>query len=269
MEFPNLGQQCALNECKQLDFLPVKCDACDQIFCAHHYTYEAHKCSKAKARDVQVPVCPICSEPVPSKRGQLPDVAVSLHIDRNCRKNDKLDPSERVPPPSNLEKCNYGRCKQKDIIYLECNECRSKFCLKHRHSLDHQCPGPKTQWQSFTGACSSSASSGTAKLRTKAQQCATSIASGASRAHSIMSRSGQEALNRLKNNSTNSNNASVNRSGTDIVESIQGTLSEQDALDIAMSNSIAEQQNQRNGSILQQASDSRRNSSRQNNCTMS
>ena len=31
---------------------------------------------------VQVPVCPLCSAPVPTPRGTLPDIAVGAHIDR-------------------------------------------------------------------------------------------------------------------------------------------------------------------------------------------
>ena len=41
MEFPNLGQHCALESCKLLDFLPYKCDRCGLSFCAEHRTYEA------------------------------------------------------------------------------------------------------------------------------------------------------------------------------------------------------------------------------------
>lgn len=44
MEFPNLGQQCSWRECKQLDFLPVTCDNCRQIFCKEHYLTSAHDC---------------------------------------------------------------------------------------------------------------------------------------------------------------------------------------------------------------------------------
>ncbi|KAL4695997.1 hypothetical protein H8958_011801 [Nasalis larvatus] len=44
MEFPDLGKHCSEKTCKQLDFLPVKCDACKQDFCKDHFTYAAHKC---------------------------------------------------------------------------------------------------------------------------------------------------------------------------------------------------------------------------------
>ncbi|EHH17093.1 hypothetical protein EGK_13400 [Macaca mulatta] len=84
MEFPDLGKHCSEKTCKQLDFLPVKCDACKQDFCKDHFTYAAHKCPFAFQKDVQVPVCPLCNTPIPVKKGQIPDVVVSDHIDRDC-----------------------------------------------------------------------------------------------------------------------------------------------------------------------------------------
>ena len=42
-------------------------------------------------QDVQVPVCPLCNTPVPVRRGEMPDVVVGEHIDRDC----KSDPAQR------------------------------------------------------------------------------------------------------------------------------------------------------------------------------
>ncbi|XP_075465686.1 AN1-type zinc finger protein 2B isoform X2 [Ascaphus truei] len=91
MEFPDLGKHCFEPTCKQLDFLPLKCDACEQIFCKDHVTYEQHKCSSAYKKDVQVPVCPLCNIPIPVTRGQTPDIVVGEHIDRDC----KSDPAQQ------------------------------------------------------------------------------------------------------------------------------------------------------------------------------
>ncbi|KAL2765952.1 AN1-type zinc finger protein 2A isoform 3, partial [Daubentonia madagascariensis] len=44
MEFPDLGKHCSEKTCKQLDFLPLKCDACKQDFCKDHFTCAAHRC---------------------------------------------------------------------------------------------------------------------------------------------------------------------------------------------------------------------------------
>lgn len=38
-----------------------------------------------------MPVCPLCNTPVPVRRGEMPDVVVGEHIDRDCRS----DPAQR------------------------------------------------------------------------------------------------------------------------------------------------------------------------------
>nr|XP_033770832.1 AN1-type zinc finger protein 2A isoform X2 [Geotrypetes seraphini] len=47
MELPDLGKHCSERTCKQLDFLPLKCKACEQVFCKDHITYSQHKCASA------------------------------------------------------------------------------------------------------------------------------------------------------------------------------------------------------------------------------
>lgn len=221
-----------------MDFLPVKCDACSEVFCLRHYQYETHNCDKAKSRDVQVPACPLCSEPVISRnRNELPDVAVSQHIDQYCKRNDQI--KNRIPnkPKTNLQACTYKSCKQKDLIYLECKDCRLKFCIKHRHPSDHLCVGPRMaanlvdNWQSFRGSCSTSASTGYEMIKNKAQQ---------------ISKSGLAALDRLASTSTRSSSGQTQSSiphqsrsnqAAPFVSSIQGSLSEQEALAIALNES--------------------------------
>lgn len=44
----------------------------------------------SKNKDFQVPICPLCDQPVPFKRNELPDIMMSAHIDRDC----KSDPAE-------------------------------------------------------------------------------------------------------------------------------------------------------------------------------
>lgn len=208
MELPNLGENCALGGCNRLDFLPIKCDACSAVFCIEHYQYDDHKCLKAKNRDNQVPVCPMCSEPVPSRRGELPDIAVSQHIDRYCSNNGlkKLN-----KPKSTLTSCSFKSCRQKDVIYLECDDCRLKFCIKHRHPSDHMCAKPgisdKTiaeNWRNFKDSCSTSASLGFQLIKDRAQK---------------MTKAGQATSNRTS------------------VKNIQGDLNEQEALSIAIAES--------------------------------
>lgn len=44
MEFYNLGRHCSL--CKAQDYLPFKCEHCNNWFCSNHRLIEDHKCSK-------------------------------------------------------------------------------------------------------------------------------------------------------------------------------------------------------------------------------
>ncbi|KAG2455564.1 AN1-type zinc finger protein 2A isoform X1 [Polypterus senegalus] len=134
MEFPDLGKHCSEKTCRRLDFLPMKCDACEEIFCKDHITYVHHSCASAYKKDIQVPVCPLCNTPVPIKRGEMPDIKVGEHIDRDCRS----DPAQRKRKIF-VNKCSQVGCKQKEMIKVTCSQCHMNFCLKHRHPNDHDC----------------------------------------------------------------------------------------------------------------------------------
>lgn len=233
MELPDIGKNCNLSSCNRLDFLPVKCDACSGIYCIEHYLYDAHRCEKSQAKNFQVPVCPLCSKPVATKRGQLPDIAVSQHIDQYCPQNELIK-SRNHKPKSNLQSCNFKSCKQKDLIYMECSDCKFKFCIKHRYPSDHSCRGPiesklnlnnlNDNWQSFKGSCSQRGSSGLDLIKTKAQE---------------ISNSGRAALHRLANSkmvpSSSASGSSTTRGARG--RALQGNLTEEEALAIALSNS--------------------------------
>jgi len=135
MEFPDLGQQCSVQACQMLDFLPMKCDACESIYCKDHFAYSSHSCEKSYLKDVQVPVCPLCSLPIPVKRGQLPDIQVGQHIDNDCQ--DSRAQKKRSTVFTN--RCTLKGCKQKELIPVLCSDCKLNFCLKHRHPSDHKC----------------------------------------------------------------------------------------------------------------------------------
>uniref|UniRef100_A0A8C2KBF3 Zinc finger, AN1-type domain 2A n=1 Tax=Cyprinus carpio TaxID=7962 RepID=A0A8C2KBF3_CYPCA len=115
-------------------YLPMKCDACEEIFCKDHITYANHKCTSLYKKDIQVPVCPLCNTPIPVKRGEMPDIKVGEHIDRDC----KSDPAQRKRKIF-TNKCSKGGCKQKEMIRVTCDQCHLNYCLKHRHPLDHDC----------------------------------------------------------------------------------------------------------------------------------
>lgn len=43
MEFPEVGQQCDHRDCKQLEFLPLKCK-CGKVFCSEHFNKHLESC---------------------------------------------------------------------------------------------------------------------------------------------------------------------------------------------------------------------------------
>lgn len=49
MEFPDFGKQCAHKDCKQLDFLPIKCDYCQSMFCKDHSKVDSHECVSSES----------------------------------------------------------------------------------------------------------------------------------------------------------------------------------------------------------------------------
>lgn len=145
MEFPHLGKQCGNKECKQLDFLPMKCDACSQIFCNEHIHYNTHSCTESYKKDNQVPVCPLCNKLIPVKKEEMVDVVVGQHIDSDCQS----DPAkERRKVYTN--KCSKKGCKVKEMIPVRCEKCRLNYCLKHRFEDDHNCQGFQGSGQSIS-----------------------------------------------------------------------------------------------------------------------
>ncbi|KAM4598556.1 AN1-type zinc finger protein 2A [Polymixia lowei] len=232
MEFPDLGEHCSEKSCKRLDFLPMRCDACQEIFCKDHISYANHKCMSSYKKDVQVPVCPLCNIPIPVKRGEMPDIKVGEHIDRDC----KSDPAQRKRKIF-TNRCSKGGCKQKEMIRVTCDQCHLNYCLKHRHPLDHDC---KTDGKSVS-------KSGHAALL-RAQGGSSNTASGSSSAgqgHSRPVSNGVSANNRSHNSSTaqripTSVSASTAQNVTPPAASLQAGLTEEQALQRALEMSLAE-----------------------------
>lgn len=130
MEFPDIGEHCSEKTCRQLDFLPVKCDACLLVFCSNHFSYLRHSCNSAHKKDIQVPICPICSVCVPTPLGVSPDTTVAKHIDQFCKSN-----KTRIF----IHKCSGKGCKKKEMMPISCQSCQLNFCIIHRHPMDHDC----------------------------------------------------------------------------------------------------------------------------------
>ncbi|XP_050420783.1 AN1-type zinc finger protein 2B-like isoform X2 [Adelges cooleyi] len=96
-------------------------------------SYSSHQCESAYKKNVQVPVCPLCSKPVPTPRGQEPDYTVGQHIDNDCR----VAEGKKVF----TNHCTVAKCRGKEAVPVVCSECRQNYCFKHRHPSDHSCNG--------------------------------------------------------------------------------------------------------------------------------
>lgn len=139
----------------------MKCDVCQAIFCKDHFPYDKHSCEKAYLKDAQVPVCPLCNQPIPSKRGQLPDIAVGEHIDKECQ-DDRAGQARKKNDPN---RCRLKGCKQRNLVPVLCSECKMNFCMRHRHPQDHECDPrsariPKSMVNSSSGSAQASESLG-------------------------------------------------------------------------------------------------------------
>lgn len=199
MEFPRLGEHCSESTCGQLDFLPVKCDACEKLFCHNHMAYSKHSCPSAYKKDVQVPVCPLCNSPVFTRRGEQPDISVGAHIDNNCN-SDTAKTRRKVFS----NRCSAKGCKAKEMIPVNCSECLLNFCLKHRHPTDHRCEGRA------------------AGLRRKAADAAAARFGGSSGPFANKNKASQPSNQRLGNKPTD----------------VQGNMSEDEALARALAASM-------------------------------
>ena len=102
MEFPELGTQCTMEDCQQLDFLPIKCSYCIKTFCKTH----------------------------------------SLPFDHGCTEYDNINTSisNKNSDEIRAHTCSLPTCCMKELVPILCPHCELHFCLQHRHQTDHQCP---------------------------------------------------------------------------------------------------------------------------------
>ncbi|KAD4887922.1 hypothetical protein R6Q59_034985 [Mikania micrantha] len=132
--FPDLGIHCQLSDCKQLDFLPFKCDGCHKSFCLEHRSYKSHSCSNSDHNSRKVLVCETCSMSIEIPRNST---GGEDEIAANHRRSGDCDPMKKKKKPT----CGVKRCKE--ILTFSntstCKSCQMKLCLKHRFQSDHAC----------------------------------------------------------------------------------------------------------------------------------
>lgn len=212
MELPHLGSRCTDADCNQLDFLPIKCDACEKIFCVDHFKYENHRCAVAQRRNNVVPTCSLCDNLVPSKG--LPEAeAMKIHLENNCSRYRKTRLFSN--------RCNEKQCKRKELIRITCEDCEMSFCIKHRHPRDHDCGGKAVARELRVKA-----------IESRSRETKEEENSGAT-AGTLATNCAEE--HRLVNQGRDSN-----RVTTDTVASTNANLSEEEALALAIAMSTLE-----------------------------
>ncbi|RMJ22209.1 Zinc finger protein [Aspergillus sp. HF37] len=130
-DLESIGRHCQFEFCRQLDFLPFRCESCRGTFCLEHRTESAHKCVREGewARRQQ----------------QTPGNGAGL----GAGKAEK-------PSIHNTDQCAHVACKTlvntlKDPG-VTCPDCRGEFCLKHRLREEHDCRRPVGYGQDRRGA---------------------------------------------------------------------------------------------------------------------
>ncbi|RXG51574.1 AN1-type zinc finger protein 2B [Armadillidium vulgare] len=220
MELPHIGEHCSYQGCNQLDFLPVTCNLCSNKFCNDHHRYEDHSCPERHKVDVRVPICPLCEQPVPSKKGLAPDIAVNEHMENNCVQKHK----------KTKIRCNAQGCRVKELIAIQCDSCQLNFCLRHRHTTDHDCKGPAAARRErtlngsiFKNWLSGQNSSGSGIKSTQNS-----------------SGSGIKSTRASQNSSSSSQSVGIMQVSPTAFQAIQGNMSEEEALRQAILCSQAE-----------------------------
>lgn len=109
MDLPEKGSHCTLASCQIFDLLPIKCTACESVFCRNHALRDAHAC---EAPGTPAPV----GEPTSS--------------------------SDRVA--CQFEKCGHAALLkpavgERPAPGWSCDSCRGVFCITHRHTDAHGC----------------------------------------------------------------------------------------------------------------------------------
>ncbi|TKA65408.1 hypothetical protein B0A55_10743 [Friedmanniomyces simplex] len=103
--------------CRQLDFLPFRCESCKGNFCLDHRTESAHSCTK------------------PGEWAR--------------RRTQAQQSTTAYAPPSrpNIlthdQQCSSPACKTLIntplVTGVHCEKCQREYCLKHRFAYDHDC----------------------------------------------------------------------------------------------------------------------------------
>jgi len=89
--------------------------------------------------------------------GKSADTAMQFHLQNSC------SPYKKTRIFNN--RCNQKECKRKELIQIRCDSCDMVFCIKHRHSQDHDCEGRASTSQLCANASTSQLCANAAEKR--------------------------------------------------------------------------------------------------------
>ncbi|XP_022741401.1 zinc finger AN1 domain-containing stress-associated protein 12-like [Durio zibethinus] len=131
--FPDLGKHCQHSDCRQLDFLPFKCEGCHKVFCLEHRSYKSHECPKSDHKSRKVIVCETCSTSIEKAGKEEEEVKIMLE---KHKQSGNCDPRKTKKPTCPVRRCKETLTFSNSIV---CKTCQLKVCLKHRFPDDHAC----------------------------------------------------------------------------------------------------------------------------------
>lgn len=117
-----IGRHCEFEYCRQLDFLPFRCESCESTFCLDHRTEHAHKCPHAGEWAAARRRREIGSTNPNSMVSSVPTVKPTVY---------------------NSTQCSHTSCKTLintlQNTGVQCKTCNRQYCLKHRLGEEHDC----------------------------------------------------------------------------------------------------------------------------------
>ncbi|PSR70464.1 hypothetical protein PHLCEN_2v13615 [Hermanssonia centrifuga] len=136
----DIGHQCSAPTCHLVDFLPFKCQHCNQSFCDEHFLPASHKCDKydETKHNRIAPSCPLCNTPVAIPPGQDPNVRMERHINTECSVVTGRTKASITPH------CAKAKCGKVLFSPIRCDTCKKQFCPQHRFPKDHTCAAALT-----------------------------------------------------------------------------------------------------------------------------
>ncbi|CAH8580435.1 unnamed protein product [Dicrocoelium dendriticum] len=96
----NIGANCAYRNCKRLDFLPIQCDQCKQLFCKHHSSPTVHECASTE---------------------------------------HEHNPPRLSAHTQFTSECQLPGCNKREPVLLICEACDKAFCVGHKQKEAHAC----------------------------------------------------------------------------------------------------------------------------------